>query len=446
MIARIGEVASRISARFVPDPFIFALLLTLLTMILGVIFTPSSPFDMANHWMGGFWDLLTFGMQMVLILVTGGVLAQSPPVKRLITMMAGIPRDTKSAVLLVSLSAMMAALINWGLGLIVGALLARETAKSLKLRGIAHHYPLIGAAGYTGLLIWHGGLSGSAPLTVATSDHFLSDLTGVIPVSTTIFGHLNVILVIALLIAVPLFLRGMLPRKKDEWQEFTGEVVQAQPVADSPADKKTPAKKLEDSSTLTVVVCVLALGYLIFYFAREGLSGLNLNSMNLLFLFLGFLFFLRPVKYVKAVNQAVKGTSGIILQFPFYAGIMGMMRQSGLVEVFSNALVNISNSVTFPVFAFISAGLVNLFVPSGGGQWAVQGPILINAAQQLGVTSADTVISLAYGDQWTNMLQPFWALPLLGITGLKASQIIGYTAALMFLVLPLIVLGLILFT
>jgi short-chain fatty acids transporter len=441
MIASFGSFLSRISGRYVPDPFIFALLLTLLTLILGIFLTPSSPADMVTHWMDGFWDLLTFGMQMVLILVTGGVLAQSPPVKRLIDRLAKLPKGTGGAIILVSLAAMTSALINWGLGLIVGALLAREVAKSLKARNIPHHYPLIGAAGYTGLLVWHGGLSGSAPLTVATENHFLVEITGIIPVASTLFSPLNFVVAILFLISVPLVLRAMLPKVKASWVGMPEDLVDAVDEQDI-LDVSTPARKLEQSRTLTVIVCAIAIGYLIVYFAGKGLSGLNLNSMNLTFLFLGFLFFMRPIRYVKAVSRAVAGTSGIILQFPFYAGIMGMMRQSGLVEVFSNAMVGASNQVTFPVLTFFSAGLVNLFVPSGGGQWAVQGPILIDAASRLGVSSPETVMALAYGDQWTNMLQPFWALPLLGITGLKARQIIGYTAALMFLVMPLVILAL----
>lgn len=440
MIAAIGQFFSRLSSRWVPDPFIFALLLTLLTMLLGIILTPSSPFEMIDHWMSGFWDLLSFGMQMALILVTGGVLAQSPPVKRIIDALARLPKNGGSAVVMVSLTAMIAALVNWGLGLIVGALLARDTARSLKERNIPHHYPLIGAAGYTGLLVWHGGLSGSAPLTVATQDHFLVDVIGVLPVSATIFSPLNIVLALLFLISVPLLLKGMLPKSKENWEGYSGQ----RSSFDEPESTviETPADWLENNRGITILISVLALIYLINHFAGKGLSGLNLNSMNLAFLFLGFLFFIKPIRYVKAVNQAVSGTAGIILQFPFYAGIMGMMKLSGLVDVFSATLVNISNLWTFPIFTFFSAGLVNLFVPSGGGQWAVQGPILVDAALQLGYSTPKTVMALAYGDQWTNMLQPFWALPLLAITGLKARQIIGYTGALMLLVIPLILLAL----
>ncbi|MBU0520159.1 TIGR00366 family protein, partial [bacterium] len=223
MIAAIGQFFSRLSSRWVPDPFIFALLLTLLTMLLGIILTPSSPFEMIDHWMSGFWDLLSFGMQMALILVTGGVLAQSPPVKRIIDALARLPKNGGSAVVMVSLTAMIAALVNWGLGLIVGALLARDTARSLKERNIPHHYPLIGAAGYTGLLVWHGGLSGSAPLTVATQDHFMVDVIGVLPVSATIFSPLNIVLALLFLISVPLLLKGMLPKSNENWEGYSGQ-------------------------------------------------------------------------------------------------------------------------------------------------------------------------------------------------------------------------------
>jgi short-chain fatty acids transporter len=444
MISRLGSFCSRIAETIVPDPFIFALLLTLATMVLGIALTPATPWQMVEFWMKGFWDLLAFGMQMVLILVTGGVLAQSPPVRKWINALADLPRTAGAAVVLVSVIAMTTALINWGLGLITGALLARESGKSLVKRGIPHHYPLLGAAGYTGLLIWHGGLSGSAPLTVATPGHFLEKAVGIIPVSQTLFSALNVFVTLALLISVPFFLRRMLPRDRGRWTHVH-DLDDASVSAVAETRPRTIAGTLEESRFITLAICLAALSYLVFGFMRKGLAGLDLNSLNAVFLFLGFLFYQKPIRYVRAVSVSVTGAAGIILQFPFYAGIMGMMRDSGLVQVFSQVMVNTSNAVTFPVLAFLSGGLVNLFVPSGGGQWAVQGPILIQAAREIGVPSSHTVMALAYGDEWTNMLQPFWALPLLGITGLQARQIIGYSAALMLLVGPLIALGLVVF-
>jgi len=275
----------------------------------------------------------------------------------------------------------------------------------------------------------------------------LEKTIGIIPVTQTTFGLLNIVITLAILAAAPFFLRAMVPRGRETWIAIgkTGTSPLSDAVAEPVAGSRTIGQRLDESRILTFVMCLLAIGFLIYHFARQGLAGLDLNSINAGFLFLGFLFYLRPIRYVQAVGEAVKGASGIILQFPFYAGIMGMMRDSGLVEVFSNVMVNISSPQTFTALSFISAGLVNLFVPSGGGQWAVQGPILTGAATKLGVSPAHTVMALAYGDEWTNMLQPFWALPLLGITGLQARQIIGYSTAVMLLVGPIIFLGLLVF-
>lgn len=441
MISRLGAYCSRVSDRIVPDPFVFALVLTLVTMLLGLSLTPSSVGEMLGHWMNGFWDLLAFSMQMTLILVTGGVLAQAPPVQRMLNKAASWPRDTAQATMLVAFFAMASALVNWGLGLVVGALLAREVGRSLKARAIPHHYPLIGAAGYAGLMIWEGGLSGSAPLTVATPGHFLEDVTGVIPVTQTLFGPGNMLITVSVFVAAAFCLRAMVPRDLESWVGLVSTESDATEVPTS-EPPRTIARRLNESVFLSLAICIPALAFLVHHFWRNGLAGLDLNTMNAGFLFLGFFLFLRPTKYVQAVSGAVSGASGIILQFPFYAGIMGMMRDSGLVGVFSDALVSLSGPNTFFPLAFLSGGIVNLFVPSGGGQWAVQGPILIDAAQRLGEAAPVTVMALAYGDQWTNMLQPFWALPLLSITGLQARQIIGYTAAMMILVGPLFIIGL----
>ncbi len=444
MISRLGALCSRVAAQVVPDPFIFALLLTLVTMLLGIVLAQKSPTEMGYYWMNGLWELLPFSMQMVLILVMGGALAHSPPIQWIIRKLAGWPRSGGAAVVIVSSTAMVAALINWGLGLMAGALLARETAESLRDRGIPHHYPLLGAAGYSGLMIWHGGLSGSAPLDAASKTGILFSKIGTIPVSLTTFGGLNLTITLLMLVFSPLILLAMLPRDKTIW-EGIDQLKNIAPHNDMGGRNKSIARFLDENPILTIIICLIAFNFLFMYFYHNGLKALNLNSLNAIFLFLGFLFFLRPIRYVQAVSKAAGNAAGIILQFPFYAGIMGMMRDSGLVKIFSDATVGVSNQQTFSIFAFLSAGLVNLFIPSGGGQWAVQGPILVGAASQLHVPHATAVMALAYGDEWTNMLQPFWALPLLAITGLHARKIIGYSTALMILVGPLIILGLMMY-
>jgi short-chain fatty acids transporter len=194
----------------------------------------------------------------------------------------------------------------------------------------------------------------------------------------------------------------------------------------------TPADRLENSWILSLLVSVMGLFFLFLYFADNGFK-LNLDIVNFLFLFLGILFHWRPKHFLEAVMNAVKGASGIIIQFPFYAGIMGMMTASGLAGVMSEAFVSISNEHTFHFFAFLSAGIVNVFVPSGGGQWSVQAPIMLEAAQSLNVSVAKTAMAVAWGDAWTNMIQPFWALPALAIAGLKAKDIMGFCVIVLFI-------------
>jgi short-chain fatty acids transporter len=429
-----GDYFTRWAEKYMPDPFLFAILLTFLTLILGVVFTKSGPFDMLKHWNKGFWTLLAFSMQMCLILVTGYALATTKAVRKLIDALADIPKASGSAAALVCFVAILAAYINWGLGLIVGALMAREVALRGYKRGIPMHYPLLGTAGYIGLACWHGGLSGSAPLLVATQKHFLVDKMGIIPVTATLFSPLNIVVAIGLLIFLPFLLKMLSPDSAEQMitidkvlpdiESLTKEGAEEEPT------QKNVAYWLEHSVAISMITGFMGMAVVIWYFAQNGFN-LNLDIVNFTFLFVGIILHGKPINYVRAVSDAAKGCAGIILQFPFYSGIMGMMKFSGLVVVMSDWFVAISNQVTFPIFAFLSASLVNIFVPSGGGQWAVQGPVLIEAAKTLGVSYPKTVMALAYGDQWTNLFQPFWALALLGLTGLKAGQIMGYAMTVM---------------
>ncbi len=480
MIRALGNRLSRFAARWVPDPFAIALGLTVFTflmcLVVGLVsadaLSGSSFYDRAaelvGNWGGrlksgellgkerGFWALLTFGMQMCLILVTGYALASSGPVQRLIARVAQWPRTPGQAVALTALVAMSCALLNWGLGLIVGALFARNVAVVAKRRGMKLHYPLVGAAGYTGLLVWHGGLSGSAPLKVTQAKDLAEILkrTDVAPVALgqTVFSTLNLVVTVLILVGVPLLLALMLPAADEKIVEIDDEqavgadssVQESNATATADA-RPSPAERFERSRLLAWLIAAMALGYLVMYLRKIGVDRIDLNAINLAFLALGLVMHGTPLAYGQAIGKATRSCAGIILQFPFYAGIMGMMALSGMVGLFAEAISQASGPTAFAPLTFLSAGLVNLFVPSGGGQWAVQGPLVVQAADNLGVPLGKTVMALAYGDQWTNMLQPFWALPLLGITGLKARQIIGYTAALMLLVLPIFIGCLLLF-
>jgi short-chain fatty acids transporter len=435
MIRTIGVSFDRWARKWMPDPMLFAILLTFVTYLMGLILTKSGPMEMIRHWYGGFWSLLSFAMQMCLILVTGHALATSAIVRRGIERLAEIPKKQSGAIFIVALTACIASIINWGLGIIVGALMAREVGRSGYLRNIRMHYPLLGAAGYAGFLVWHQGFSASAPLLVATEKHFLADKIGIIPTSLTLFSPMNIIIALVLLIAIPLICMAMAPKDEAEFQtifDVDPALVEKETVKVIPRDRQVMADRIEDSWLISAIIGTGGMVYLVYYFATKGFQ-LNLDIVNFAFLFLGILFQRTPINYVRAVSEGAKACSGIIVQFPFYAGIMGMMTKSGLVAIIAGWFVSISGPLTYPVFTFLSAGLVNIFVPSGGGQWAVQGPIMVEAAKTLQLSIPKTVMAVAYGDQWTNMLQPFWALALLGITRLKAREIVGYTMVVMIL-------------
>ncbi len=432
----------RLVQRYLPDAFLFAIILTIFVYFLGVILTDNGPMEMVTHWGNGFWDLLAFGMQMSLVVVTGFILASTPVVKRFLAKLSDLAKTPGQAVMLVTFVALVACLINYGFGLVVGALFAVHVAKRVP----AVDYRILIASAYSGMLIWHGGFSGSVPLLIATPGHFLEDTMGIIPVVDTLFSPFNIFIVITLLITLPFFNRYLLkgadpisPTNTSLWKEESKEIVNA-----AVAQPTTPAERMENSRVLSLLIGLMGLLFVGYHFVMNGFD-LNINIVNFIFLFLGIILHGTPRRFLDTVSDGVKNAGGIIVQFPFYAGIMGMMDSSGLSEQISLWFVSFSTAATLPIFTFISAGIVNVFVPSGGGQWAVQGPIMIQAALEIGADTAKTAMAVAWGDAWTNMIQPFWALPVLAIAGLKIRDIMGFCVMiLMFSFIP-IALGLLLF-
>ena len=439
--------------KYIPSPFVIAILLTLLTMILALLFTEnpsetSHPITILTFWEEGIWNnnLLVFAYQMMLILVLGHVLVLSKPMNWLISKITVYATNTISAVILVSVTTMLVAFFNWGLGLIFGAIMARKVGEAALQKGFKINYPLVGAAGYVGLMIWHGGMSGSAPLKVAEDGHLASLMKGItspeiiaqlpnkITDGQTIFSWWNLLIFGILLIVIP-FTFYLLARngKTTELPDFT--------VTKKPTEHQEKNDKLDNSK-------LLAIGFgfilLVTFFARYWGKSLSPNMLNFLMLGLGIILHGNFKNFLKAVEEAIGGASGILIQFPLYFGIMGIMKSTGMVTMISDAFIAVATETTLPIFTFFSAGLVNIFVPSGGGQWAIQGPIVIESALSLGVPLPKAIMALAYGDQVTNMLQPFWALPLLGITKLKAKEILPYTLILMVVGSAVYILGLLL--
>jgi len=433
MLKALSRPAVKLVDKYLPDPYIFVLLLTIIAAAAAIAVERQSPLAVMRFWGDGFWNLLTFSMQMLLVLVTGFMLASSPPIKRLLQKLAGMANNAGAAILLVTLVSLVASWINWGFGLVVGALFAKELARLVRV-----DYRLLVASAYSGFVVWHGGLAGSVPLVIATEGHFAAEQIGVIGTGETIFSLFNIAIVLCLFVAVPLVNRLMLPDENESVYidpKLLGE------------DEETrvritrPAERLENSTTLAWLVGIPGLLFLVDHFVFRG-GGLNLNVVNFLFLFLAIVLHRTPRSLLESLHEAIKGGAGIVIQFPFYAGIMAIMVQSGLAESMSQALVSFATEASLPFWSFISAGIVNIFVPSGGGQWAVQAPVMIPAAQALGVDMPRIAMAVAWGDAWTNLLQPFWALPVLGIAGLKAKDIMGFCLIQLFITGIIIAVGL----
>ena len=434
IIEGLAHASTMVMKKFLPDAYIFAVILTIIVFVASMIFTKQGFIGLVGHWGKGVWSLLAFSMQMVLVLVTGHVLALSPPFKKLLDHLSNIPKTPAQGIALVSIISYTACILNWGFGLIIGAIYAKEIAR--KVKGI--DYRLLIASAYSGFVLWHAGFSGSVPLVIAGGDLSATggSLTQAVPVSQTLFSSYNIFIVVGMWILLPII--NVLMHPKHEEDVF---VIDPNLIKDDVGVKKiskeefknmTPAEKLENGCFVNYILAILGFAYIVYYFASSGKFDLNLNIVNLIFLMLGVLLHRTPRSLIDAFGEASKGASGIILQFPLYAGIMGMMTGVNadglsLAHVISNFFVHVSTVKTFPLFTFLSSGIVNLFVPSGGGQWVVQGPIMMPAGLEIGVDPAKTAMCIAYGDSWTNMIQPFWALPALGLAKLGARDIMGYT-------------------
>ena len=433
-----------------PAPFTIAVLLTGLTFLLAWALTQPQQeswhfIELLEYWEKGLWDtpLLVFALQMMLMLVLGHVLALTKPINKLIEKASVYCNTTANAAAIVTLLTLMVSFFNWGLGLIFGAIFARKVGEQAVKNNTPLHYPLIGAAGYSGLMVWHGGISGSAPIKIAEEGHFMEAKMGIISQAHTIFSSMNIVLSIVLIIVLPTAMYLIGKRSKNSSISLP-----TQQKTES-IDNISSAEKLDHSRLVSYLFGGILLMYAFYKaFIKPdviSLSFINPNYINLVLLGLGIVLHGSIYKYLKGIDDAIGGASGILIQFPLYFGIMGIMKYSGMVGIFSDFFVQISNEVSFPIFTFISAGIVNMFVPSGGGQWGVQGPIIIEAASQLNVPYWKAVMALAYGDQITNMLQPFWALPLLGITGLKAKEILPYTLLLLIIGSVIFIAGLLIF-
>lgn len=449
-MAHVSERIVRGFKRFLPSPFTIAIILTVITAFLAwLLLKPVNTTNgqylwfLVESWESGLWDNsgggIYFAFQMMLMLVLGHCLALTRPIQRIINQLVQYCTTTTNSAVIVGVSSMLMGFFNWGLGLIFGAILAREVGQKFAHMKKPLNFGLIGACAYLGMLVWHGGLSGSAPTKVMEPGYLEEMMKGIdlspsfiipsaIPFEDTIGSIMNFTAALLLISVFAIFIW---------WIAKNSESGAIPSISSEPMDKsiissdQKGAEKIDSSKFvgLTVGLVFIIVGvFKAYHYSGSSTFGfIQPNFINLMLLGLSLLLHRSIQQFLHGIQSAVGDISGILIQFPLYFGILGIMKQSGLIILFSDYLIEFADASSLPIYTFLSAGLVNFFVPSGGGQWAIQGPVLLQAAQELGADIPKTVMAMSYGDQLTNMLQPFWALPLLGITKLKAHEILPYT-------------------
>ena len=416
--------------KYYPDAFIFVIVLSVLTFILALVNTDSTAVQTLEAWGNGLPKLFTFTAQITIIMITAHALAHTSPIENILSKIGSYPNSSIQAYALVTFISGIASLFAWSFGLIVGGIVSKFVAIGCTKKRIRIHYPLLVACAYSGYVIWHMGYSSSAALFVSSDGHSLMEEIGIIPVTETIFTSFNITLALITLIIITIVNPLMRPTNSSEIKEIDPNIFRFNSKNNIEENLKLEnrnfAQIIENTKVISLFVGFCLLFFIAYVFYQKGFS-LDLNLVSWTFLGLGLILSNSPIHYVKLVNKAAITVGPIILQYPFYAGIMGIMADTGLINVLAQKISEISSSETLGFYSFLSGGLVNMFIPSGGGQWAVQGPVMIEAAKNLNVEPYVIVLGVAYGDQWTNMIQPFWTIPLLAIAGLHMRQIMGYT-------------------
>ena len=429
-IRRVNEFFVRLSMRYLPDPYLFVIILTMVTFVIALAFTDRPLTSLFGDWYKGVFDLFTYTLQALLIAVTGFAFAQAPSVNRVLDRIASIPRTQAQAGVAVMLTTAGASLISWGLGLVTAGIMARQIAKQMPV-----NYGYLVAAAYGGFMVWASGVSSTIALASATPGNTMNVIeteTGIVtPLTETILPWWNVLPVVILLIALALYYYKVAPSGGMLSEEDRQKLAEEDEVVEEDHEA-TPARRMENSPIFTLMLAALVVGY----FAVAWSSGnfnFGLNELIAIFFLLGWLAHRRPIRYVHAFQNSIRAGGPIALQFPLYGGLMGIMTSSGLSEVLAQGFVAFSSAATLPFWSFISSIIISIFVPSGGGHWVVQGPVMTPAASALGADQAMTAMGVAYGEQVANMLQPFWALPVLAIVGLGIRQVMGYEVLAFFI-------------
>lgn len=440
MLDRLSSRLAAFARAYTPDAFVIAVLLTVLTFCLALVFGDATPFECLRYWGDGFWTLLTFGMQMCLVVFSGYLLAVSPPVTRLLHAFASVPRSPRTAVLLLASASVILCWLNWGVGLIASAMMVSFFAAKQP----DTDYRILVVAAYLGMgCSWHVGPSGSVPLLLATPGHFLESRTGILPLTETVFQLWPLCIAATACTVLVALCTLLLPPPDQRVRAIRNETISPTEALASqpPFEPRTPASRLENSRLINLAIGVPGLVWLLDHFRTSGIA-ITLDTVNFCVLMLAILCHPSPHALVRSARQAGGLLHGIVLQFPLYAGMYGIIKDSGLARTISDAFVGLAGPRSFPLFVFWYSSVVNYFVPSGGSKWVIEAPYLLDAATKLGVDTGRLAASYAFGDMGTNLIQPFWALPLLAVARLEFKDILGFELVLCAAYMVLVSVGL----
>lgn len=439
-LSRIGIRLAEASEHWFPDAFAFAIIAVGVVFIAAVAIEQRSVAEVASSFGRGFWNekLITFTMQMVLIILSGYAVATSPLVYRAIGALAARPRGGRAAVCLVAAFSMLSSLLSWSFSLIFSGLLARQIGARTDLRV---DYRALGAAAFLGLgSIWALGLSSSPALLMTKPPESLLPISGVIPLQATLGLPQSIVMAVVLFIA-SLVIAVLSCPPDDAARDARSLGVHIDPLP-SDIDRPTrPGEWLEHAPLLTLVLCGIGFTYLVGIVSTRGVASLlALDSYVLLLLLVGLLLHWRPRSFVAAVGKAMPAATGVIIQYPLYAGIMQMMTDSGLAHDLADVFVRVSTRETFPIVVSVYSGLLGMFIPSAGGKWLIEAPYLLEAAKAMQVNLGWVVQIYNAAEALPNLIHPFWMLPLLGVLGLRARDLVGYTALQFVVHTPLVLL------
>jgi short-chain fatty acids transporter len=448
--------------RYLPDAFLFALLASVIVLVAGYFSlratAPGSTTPTAlaalrallDAWGKGFFSLLPFTLQMALVIISGHIVASARPMARLLDALSAVPRSARFAPAWVTLFALISSWLNWGFSLIFSALLARAVARRFAARGVPVDYRALAAASFLGLgSIWAQGLSGSAALQMATPGLVPADWnTGVIALTHTIFLWQSLLSVAIEIVVVTLLMWWASPTEYSavsaaELGVSIDDALREDRSAAAP-ESSTPGQFLEHRSWLNMLFCIIGGGHLVSYFAQapagRALSAVNLNVVILVLLVVGAALHKTPARLQRAFAAATPAVWGVLLQFPFYGAIAGVLSHSALNERIAGLFVGVASRATLPPLIALYSAVLGIFVPSGGSKWVIEAPYVLAAAHHLKVHLGWMVAVYDLGEALANLVQPFWMLPVLGLLGLKARQVMGYTFLVFVVLLPLVLL------